>query len=58
MATDCVVTWAGGSQRIKDAELGDERISALLDRLYACRAQQLRIDFVDASPEPQPGDQK
>ena len=54
MATDCVVTWAGGSQTIKGADLGDDRVSQLLDKLVKLRAQQVRMDFVDASPEPQP----
>ena len=58
MATDCIVSWTGGLQTVKGAELGDERVAELLNRLAMLRAQNVRLDFVDASPEPQPAEHK
>jgi hypothetical protein len=52
MGTDCIVTWPYGAQIIKGAELGDERIAQVLDRLAELRVHNIRIDFV-ASHEPQ-----
>lgn len=41
----CVVTWDGGREVIRDAELGDPRIAALLDRLAAGHARNPEIRF-------------
>lgn len=45
--TDCVVKWAGGSETIKGAELGDPRVAALLDRLAKQGVKRPSIEFVD-----------
>lgn len=45
--TDCIVKWDGGSETIKDAELGDPRVGALLDRLAKQGAKRPSVEFVD-----------
>lgn len=45
--TDCIVKWDGGSETIKDAELGDPRVGALLERLAKNGAKHPLVEFVD-----------
>lgn len=45
--TDCIVKWNGGSETIKNAELGDPRVGALLDRLAKNGAKNPSLEFVD-----------
>jgi hypothetical protein len=45
--TDCIVKWDGGSQTIKDAELGDPRVGELLGRLAKAGAKNPSVEFVD-----------
>lgn len=45
--TDCIVKWDGGSQTIKDAELGDPRVGALLKQLAIVGAKHPSVEFVD-----------
>lgn len=45
--TDCIVKWDGGSETIKDTELGDPRVGALLDRLAKQGAKRPSVEFVE-----------